>query len=57
MKENFFSAIVIGLALVACGYLFSTKTSTISTAPAVKTLETSAEGKIKVIPDTVIISA
>ncbi len=57
MNQNIFASIILGFALLVSGYFLSTQTSTISTAPAVKTLQTSAEGKVKIIPDTVIISA
>ena len=50
-------AIILGFAIVASGYLLSTRSSTISTAPTIRTLQTSAEGKVKVTPDTIIISA
>ena len=50
-------AIILWLAIVASGYLLSTRSSTISTAPTIRTLQTSAEGKVKVTPDTIIIFA
>ena len=57
MDRSIVPAIIIGLAVVASGYFLSTRSSTISTAPAVRMLQTSAEGKVKVTPDTLIISA
>ena len=57
MTQNLFASLILGLAILGWGYLMSTQTSTISTAPAIKSLQTTAEGKVKITPDTLIISA
>ena len=57
MTQNLLASLILGLAILGWGYLISTQTSTISTAPAIKSLQTTAEGKVKTTPDTVIITA
>ncbi len=57
MTQNLLASIILAVALLAWGYIVSTRTSTISIAPAVKILQVSAEGKVKVVPDTIVISA
>ena len=57
MKENLLASIVLALGLVGAAYLVGSQGFNISTAPAVKTLSTTAEGKVKIVPDTIVISA
>lgn len=57
MTQNLFASLILGAAILACGYLVNTHTSLISTASAVKTLQVNADGKVKIVPDTVVISA
>lgn len=57
MNASLVSALIVGIALMSSAYLLSNRTTTISTAPSMKTLQTSADGKVKVTPDTVVISA
>lgn len=57
MTQNIFAAAIISFGIILGGYLLGTQGFVISTAPAVKTLQVSADGKVKAIPDTVILSA
>jgi uncharacterized protein len=57
MNASLVSALIVGIALMGSAYLLSNRVTTISTAPSMKTLQTSADGKVKVTPDTVVISA
>ena len=57
MKENLLASLVLALGLIGGAYMIGREGFTISTAPAVKTLSIAAEGKVKIIPDTVLISA
>ena len=57
MTQNLFASLILGAAILACGYLVNTHTSLISTTSAVKTLQVNADGKVKIVPDTVVISA
>ena len=54
MNASLVSALIVGIALMSSAYLLSNRVTTISTAPSMKT---SADGKVKVTPDTVVISA
>lgn len=57
MTQNIIPATLIALGLIISGYLFASRDVTISTAPAVKTLQVTADAKVNSTPDTVIISA
>lgn len=57
MNASLVPAIIVSIALMGSAYLLSNRVTTISTAPSMKILQTSADGKVKVTPDTVIISA
>ncbi|MBP9812542.1 SIMPL domain-containing protein [Candidatus Gracilibacteria bacterium] len=57
MNSNLLASIVLALGIVGGAYMIGSQGFNISTAPAVKTLATTAEGKVKIIPDTIVISA
>ena len=57
MNQNLLASVVLALGIIGGAYMVSSQGFTISTAPAIKTLSTTAEGKVKIIPDTVVISA
>lgn len=57
MTQNIIPATLLALGIIISGYLFASREVTISTAPAVKTLQVTADAKVNSTPDTVIISA
>jgi uncharacterized protein len=57
MNQTLLASIVLALGIILGAYFLGSRGFTVSTAPAVKTLQTTAEGKVKIIPDTVVISA
>lgn len=57
MNQTIIAALILALGICAAAYFFGSRGLTISTAPAMKTISTTAEGKVKIVPDTVIISA
>ncbi|GAB0174291.1 MAG: hypothetical protein HHAS10_01700 [Candidatus Altimarinota bacterium] len=57
MNQNLIASIILAFGIIGGAYLIGSQGFTISTAPAIKTLSTSAEGKVKIIPDTLLISA
>lgn len=57
MNQNLIASLILAFGIIGGAYLLGSQGFTISTAPAIKTLSTSAEGKVKIVPDTVVISA
>ncbi len=57
MTQNLYASIILSAAILACGYFVNNSTTLISTAPTMKSLQVSAEGKVKIIPDTIVIMA
>jgi len=56
-QNNIVAAVVLGLAIMGAAFFYGQKSTTISMAPAVKTISVSAEGKVDVVPDTLVINA
>lgn len=57
MNQTFFASIILALGIVSGAYLIGSHGFSISTAPAMKTLQVSAEWKVKITPDTTVLSA
>lgn len=57
MNTSVLSAVVLGAALIASSYLVATRPApTMSLAPTTPTLSTTAEGRVSVTPDIVVLS-
>ncbi len=57
MNQNIIASVILALALISSGYILSNNQVTTINTPAVNgTLATTAEGRVSVSPDMVVLS-